>query len=113
MGGRLSGMGRHWIASPLRSRQECGAMDSDRTAIVTGAGKRVGRDIAAGLVEDGWKVVAHVHHNADDVPAGATKVVADLADPGCADAIFAAAEGLPAVRLLINNAARFAWDGFG
>ncbi len=41
------------------------------------------------------------------------KVVADLADPGCADAIFAAAAGLPPVRLLVNNAARFAWDGFG
>ena len=27
--------------------------------------------------------------------------------------IFAAADGLPPVRLLVNNAARFAWDGFG
>jgi NAD(P)-dependent dehydrogenase (short-subunit alcohol dehydrogenase family) len=88
-------------------------MDSNSTAIVTGAGKRVGRDIAAALIEDGWQVVAHVHHGGDDVPAGATKVVADLSDPGCAEAIFTAAEGLPPVRLLVNNAARFAWDGFG
>ena len=48
-----------------------------------------------------------------DVPPGATKVVADLADPDCAEAIFAAAAGLPPVRLLVNNAARFAWDGPG
>jgi NAD(P)-dependent dehydrogenase (short-subunit alcohol dehydrogenase family) len=88
-------------------------MEGERTAIVTGAGKRVGRDIAAALVADGWRVVAHVHHESDDVPAGAIKVVADLEDQGCADAIFAAAERLPPVRMLINNAARFAWDGFG
>ena len=83
-----------------------------RTAIVTGAGKRVGREIAAALAEDGWAVVAHVHSTSDEVPAAALKVVADLEDPGCADTIFAAAEGLPPVRLLVNNAARFAWDGF-
>jgi NAD(P)-dependent dehydrogenase (short-subunit alcohol dehydrogenase family) len=88
-------------------------MLSERTAIVTGAGKRVGREIAAALIEDGWNVVAHVHHESDDVPDGAVKAVADLQDAACADAIFAAAEGLPPIRLLINNAARFAWDGFG
>ncbi|HEV8406687.1 MAG TPA: SDR family oxidoreductase [Sphingomicrobium sp.] len=84
-----------------------------RTAIVTGAGKRIGREIAASLLEDGWHVIAHVHHLEDDVPAGAVRIVADFEDPGCAETIFAAAEGLPPVRLLVNNAARFAWDGFG
>ena len=84
-----------------------------RTAIVTGAGKRIGREIAAALVEDGWTVVAHVHHEDDDVPEGTTKIAADLAQPDCAERIFAAAQGLPPVRLLVNNAARFAWDGFG
>lgn len=84
-----------------------------RTAIVTGAGKRIGREIAAALVEDGWRVIAHVHHLEDDVPAGAIKVVADLEDPGCAETIFAALEGLPPARLLVNNASRFSYDGFG
>ena len=84
-----------------------------RTAIVTGAGKRVGRVIAAALIEDGWSVVAHVHHDGDEVPAGSTKIVANLENAGCAETIFAAAAALPPVRLLINNAARFAWDGFG
>lgn len=84
-----------------------------RTAIVTGAGKRIGREIAAALVADGWCVIAHVHHHEDDVPAGAIKIVADLLDPGCAETIFAAAGGLPPARLLVNNAARFSWDGFG
>jgi NAD(P)-dependent dehydrogenase (short-subunit alcohol dehydrogenase family) len=86
---------------------------ADRTAIVTGAGKRVGAQIARALLADGWAVVAHVRCEGDSVPDGATKAVADLADPACADAIFGAAVGLPPVRLLVNNAARFAWDGFG
>ena len=84
-----------------------------RTAIVTGAGKRVGAEIARALIDDGWTVLAHVHHAADDVPSGATKVVADLSDTRCAEVIFEAAAGLPPARLLVNNAARFAWDGFG
>jgi NAD(P)-dependent dehydrogenase (short-subunit alcohol dehydrogenase family) len=84
-----------------------------RTAIITGAGKRVGAVLAEALLAEGWTVVGHVHHETDELPEGAVKVVADLADPGCAEAIFAAACGLPPVRLLVNNAARFAWDGFG
>lgn len=84
-----------------------------RTAIVTGAGKRVGAVIARALVEDGWSVVAHVHNAEDSVADGATKVVADLAGPDCADRIFAAAAGLPPVGLLVNNAARFAFDAPG
>lgn len=86
---------------------------SDRTAIVTGGGKRVGEQIVRGLLDDGWTVIAHVHHDGDAVPAGAIKAVADLAEADCAERVFAAADGLPPVRLLINNAARFAFDGFG
>ena len=88
-------------------------MTSERTAIVTGAGKRVGSEIARALLSDRWNVVAHVHHADDEAPEGAIKAVADLSDPVAADAIFAGAASLPPVRLLVNNAARFAWDGFG
>ena len=83
-----------------------------RTAIVTGAGKRVGAMLAGHLAAAGWRVIAHVHHAKDEVPTGAIKVVADLSDGDCAEIVFAAAEG-SAVDLLVNNAARFAWDGFG
>lgn len=86
-------------------------MMEPRTAIVTGAGKRVGAHVAKALAERGWSVVAHVRGDSDPVPKGMIRVVADLAGPGCAAAIFAAAKGLPPVRLLVNNAARFAWDG--
>lgn len=81
-----------------------------RTAIVTGAGKRVGRAIAEALLADGWAVVAHVHRDGDGVPEGAVAVAADLAEGDCAERIFAAATGAPPVRLLVNNAARFADD---
>ena len=86
---------------------------ADRTAIVTGAGKRVGAEIARALLNDGWAVIAHVRRHEDNVPEGAAKVVADLAQPDCAEQILGAAEDFPPVRLLVNNAARFAWDGFG
>ena len=88
-------------------------MSEPRTAIVTGAGKRVGAVIAAELAADGWTVVGHVHHADDNVPKGVEKVVAELADATCAKAIFAAAAKLPPVRLLVNNAARFANDELG
>lgn len=84
-----------------------------RTAIVTGASKRVGRAIAEGLLADGWAVVGHVHHDGDNVPAGAIAVVADLAEADCAERILAAVDGLPPLGLLINNAARFDEDHIG
>jgi NAD(P)-dependent dehydrogenase (short-subunit alcohol dehydrogenase family) len=88
-------------------------MTEHKTAIVTGAGKRVGAAIATALIDDGWTVLAHVHHDEDQVPEGATKIAADLAQDDCAARIFAAVAAMPPVRLLVNNAARFAWDGFG
>ena len=85
-------------------------MSEKRTAIVTGGGKRVGAGIVAALIADGWRVAAHVHSHADTVAEGALRIVADLATADCAETIFAAVDG--AVDLLVNNAARFAWDGF-
>lgn len=87
-------------------------MDEGRTAIVTGAGKRVGEAIASALAGRGWSVVAHIRPGGS-APKGTHEAAADLASFDCAERIFAAAEGLPPVRLLVNNAARFAWDGFG
>ena len=88
-------------------------MSEPRTAIVTGAGKRVGAVIAAELVADGWTVVGHVHHADDSVPQGVLKIVAELTDLACAEAIYDASDRLPPVRLLVNNAARFARDELG
>lgn len=83
------------------------------TAIVTGGGKRIGAVVVEALIADGWTVIAHVHHAGDEVAEGALPVVADLSEPDCAAQIFAAAEGQPPVRLLVNSAARFADDRLG
>ena len=87
------------------------AMTMTKTALVTGAGKRVGRAIAEALRDDGWRVAAHVHRDGDAVPAGTLKVVADLRAAGFAAAMFDAVGG--PVGLLVNSAARFERDGFG
>ena len=84
-----------------------------RTAIVTGGGKRVGAAIVRALLDDGWTVVAQVRDESSQVADGAVMAVADLAEPDCAERIFAASEGQPPVRLLVNNAACFEYDGFG
>jgi NAD(P)-dependent dehydrogenase (short-subunit alcohol dehydrogenase family) len=55
-------------------------------------------------------VVAHVRREEDEVAQGAVRAVAELSHTDCADRIFAACAGLPPIRLLVNNAARFAWD---
>lgn len=89
------------------------AVDHQRTAIVTGAARRVGRALAAILVEKGWTVLAHVRAESDDGPPGTIKVTADLDDAGAAARIFDAAATLPPVELLVNNAARFGWDAPG
>ena len=88
-------------------------MSEPRTAIVTGAGKRVGAVVAAELTADGWTVLGHVHHADDSVPQGVIKVVAELTNVGCAKTIFDATAGLPPIRLLVNNAARFCRDELG
>lgn len=85
----------------------------ERTAIVTGAGKRVGAEIARALLADGWTVVAHVRSDGDAVPEGTIRIAADLARDDCAERILAAVRDRPPLRLLVNSAARFAHDSFG
>jgi NAD(P)-dependent dehydrogenase (short-subunit alcohol dehydrogenase family) len=48
---------------------------SARTVLVTGAAKRLGREIALALAEDGWQVAVHYRDSLED----ATKTVADCA----------------------------------
>lgn len=85
-------------------------IQAERTAIVTGASRRVGRAIACALLSQGWTVIAHVRRAEDPVPDGALGVAMDLESADCAERIFAAAADLPPLKLLVNNAALFAHD---
>ena len=91
-------------------------LDGPRTAIVTGGAERIGAEIVRALAADGWHVLIHYHHARPEAEALAAEigngstVGADLADPQAAEAILAAASGLPPLRLLVNNASVFAHD---
>jgi pteridine reductase len=87
-----------------------------RVAVVTGAGKRVGRAIATSLGALGMRVVVHHHGSADgaretahaiEAAGGSAKIVrADLTDPSSTDALIAAAvASWGGLDVLINSAA--------
>ena len=62
------------------------APSSARTVLVTGAAKRLGREIALTLATDGWQVAVHYRDSLED----ATKTVADCAQLAGASAAFRA-----------------------
>ncbi|WP_339334777.1 SDR family oxidoreductase [uncultured Maricaulis sp.] len=90
---------------------------SDRIALVTGGGKRLGAKIASALGEDGWHVIVHYNGSAaeaQDVAAAiraaggsATAVGFDLADTGEIEAFLA---DVGRVDVLINSASIFEMD---
>lgn len=92
-----------------------------RAALVTGAGKRIGRAIALDLARHGLAVAVHYNNSAEaaeDVVAeiraqGGTAVAlqADLADEDAVERLIpAAAAALGPLGVLINNASTFEYD---
>ena len=88
------------------------------TAIVTGAGRRLGRAFAEALAENGANVVVHYGRSAEEAEevvdvllahgVHAAAVQADLADPEQAAGLVGRAEEvIGEVDLLVNNAAIF------
>ncbi|MGH2606786.1 MAG: SDR family NAD(P)-dependent oxidoreductase, partial [Anaerolineales bacterium] len=89
-----------------------------KTALVTGAARRLGRAIALGLAEQGVNVAVHYHRSAAEAEDVARRGVelgvrsiampADLADPRQAAALLERAEAkLGPIEILVNNAAAF------
>jgi len=82
---------------------------SGKVAIVTGAGRGIGRAIARELAAHGARVVVNYRNSAEAAQAladeiGGVAVQADVSDPAGADVLLAAAEQLGSVDILVNNA---------
>ena len=94
-----------------------------KTALVTGAAKRIGRTIALALAQRGWDVVVHYGHSEADardtvraIEALGRRAVAipcDLADEAAVKALLAgaaAAIGANRITCVVNNASLFEHD---
>jgi NAD(P)-dependent dehydrogenase (short-subunit alcohol dehydrogenase family) len=92
-----------------------------RTALVTGAGVRIGRAIALGLAKAGWAVAVHYRRSGDaaretvaEIEAAggrAVAVAADLNDESQVETLVSrAADSLGPITCLINNASLFERD---
>jgi NAD(P)-dependent dehydrogenase (short-subunit alcohol dehydrogenase family) len=97
------------------------ATTTARVALVTGAGKRIGRAIALGLARAGWDVALHYRASEDEARATAADVQAlgrravllqcDLADEAAVRALLGRAiAALGAVGCVVNNASQFEYD---
>jgi NAD(P)-dependent dehydrogenase (short-subunit alcohol dehydrogenase family) len=93
-------------------------------ALVTGAGRRVGRALALALAAAGLDIAVHYRGSADDAEQvaaqirdlgrGAAAIAADLTKPSEAARLVArAADAIGPLRLLVNNASLFEADRFG
>lgn len=74
---------------------------SARTVLITGAGKRLGREIGLRLARDGWNVAVHHRHSATEARQTATDCDALTGRPGSADTFFADLGSEASVRALL------------
>lgn len=94
-----------------------------RAALITGAGRRIGRAITLALARAGFAVVLNSHSSrveaeklaAEIVLAGgrAVVVLADLADHKAVSGLIEAASAFGPLTLLVNNASEFESDEIG
>ncbi|HKB82204.1 MAG TPA: SDR family oxidoreductase [Burkholderiales bacterium] len=97
------------------------AKNERRVALITGAGKRMGRAISLGLAADGWDLALHYHHSqaeadalAKEISASGAKTLAVRCDLGRADQVSnligECERRLGTPTCLVNNAALFEYD---
>lgn len=95
--------------------------DGARVALVTGAGRRIGRAIALGLARAGWDVAVHYRASEDEARQVAADIVAlgrraailqcDLSDETAVRGLLPRAiAALGPVRCVVNNASLFEYD---
>jgi NAD(P)-dependent dehydrogenase (short-subunit alcohol dehydrogenase family) len=94
---------------------------SKKTALVTGAARRIGRTIALALAQNGWDVVVHYSRSAAEAKATVADIVAlgqraialqcDLNDEAAVKTLLdQAAAQLGPVSCVVNNASLFDYD---
>lgn len=92
-----------------------------RVALVTGAGRRLGRAIALGLARAGWDLALHYRHSEQDAIATQETILAlgrravllqcDLADDAAVRLLAdRAIDALGALTCIVNNASLFEYD---
>lgn len=84
-------------------------------AVVTGGARNLGRTIVLALARDGFDVVVNTRSDVDraekvaaearEFGVAAAVAAADVSDPGAVARLFAVADGLGPLRVLVNNAA--------
>ncbi len=90
-------------------------------ALITGAGRRIGRAIALAMARAGWDIAVHYRASRQEAEAVASEIEAlgrratlvhgDLADEAAVRRLLpAAAEALGAVTCVVNNASLFDYD---
>ena len=95
-----------------------------KSVLITGAAKRIGRQMALDLADDGWDVAVHCDQSIADanevvglIRAKGRKAVVvqgDLADDGIAEKLIVrSVEGIGPLTALINNASIFEIDKVG
>lgn len=93
----------------------------DKVALITGAGKRIGRAIACDLAQHGWSIGLHCHASREEAESLAAEIrglgvaaavlQADLADAEAVERLVpACAEALGPPSCLVNNAALYIHD---
>ncbi|TWI63131.1 NAD(P)-dependent dehydrogenase (short-subunit alcohol dehydrogenase family) [Pseudoduganella lurida] len=95
--------------------------DTARVALVTGAAKRIGREIALALADAGWDIAVHFHRSHAEAEATVAEILqrgrravafaCDLADEAQVRALLPAVQAhFGAVRCVVNNASLFEYD---
>jgi 3-oxoacyl-[acyl-carrier protein] reductase len=84
-------------------------------AVVTGGARNLGRTIVLALARDGFDVVVNTRSDVDqaekvaaearELGVAAAVAAADVSDPAAVERLFAVADGLGPLRVLVNNAA--------